>query len=182
MDRTSSAFIHTVQLIGYRTPLWVRVVWLPWLCLKVGQYSGILCDSTLNFDLRLRLNFSSLEGGFVWRRGEKTRSWCYRRWHIQWFGLWFKCRPLRHSKGLHNRLSTRLRICQLEGRSRGNFGFLKIPFHWEILVDFEQKKINFQLSYDFPKGTTAVLKTNIKTFEITETVRPIASSVPMDTA
>jgi len=40
-----------------------------------------------------------------------------------------------------------------------------------------------ELNYDFKKGTTAVLKTNIKNFEITETVRPIASgSVPMDTA
>jgi 20S proteasome subunit beta 2 len=38
-----------------------------------------------------------------------------------------------------------------------------------------------ELNYDFAKGTTAVLKTNIKTFEITETVRPVGS-VPMDTA
>ncbi len=39
----------------------------------------------------------------------------------------------------------------------------------------------FQLNYDFAKGTTPVLKTSIKNFEITEIVRPIAS-VPMDTA
>ncbi|KAJ6630500.1 Proteasome subunit beta type-7 [Pseudolycoriella hygida] len=40
-----------------------------------------------------------------------------------------------------------------------------------------------ELSYDFPKGTTAVLKTNVKRFEITETIRPIDSgSVPMETA
>jgi len=50
--------------------------------------------------------------------------------------------------------------------------------------EYANKKGERELKYDFKKGTTAVLKTTIKNFEITETVRPIAgtSDVAMDTA